>query len=395
MVQHARRRTRLWLQSTVLTGLVVCLGCSSGHMVQHASNHSNAAFDFEVPNCSPAFRPAEPPPGTHTVDIRYLGAGGLYVGWGDDSILLGPYFSNPGLLRVLLGRWKMDDYAIERGLYGVPVSKVEAIFAGHSHYDHIGDFPAILERAPGAHVYVNRSGAHALAPYAANRTTAFEDHPNEWVWLTGPGGEKRPIRFYAVPSAHAPQIRHFHWENGNIGKDFTKPWTAHRFHQLKAGQTYALVIDLLASDNQTVKYRFYYQDAASPKGMGVPPALDDHPYDLAVLCMASYDKTSPTRDKETHKRIKPDQPAAILEALKPRHVLATHYEDFMRQQDRTVRFVNLLNDEKADFYLSTVCDRLGCKGPSGASPINPVCGPSSPRWTMPLPGEWMRFPVQK
>jgi hypothetical protein len=277
----------------------------------------------------------------------------------------------------------MDDAAIARGLEGVPVSKVEAIFAGHSHYDHIGDFPAVLERAPRAHVYVNRSGAHALAPYAAHRTTAFEDHPQEWVDLTGPGGEKRPIRFYAVPSVHAPQIDHYLWAKGSVKEDFTKPWTAHRIHDLKAGETFALVIDLLDRNNQTV-YRFYYQDSANPKEIGVPPTLDNHPYDLAVLCMASYDRASKTKG---------DQPGAILDALKPRHVLATHYEDFMRQQDRPVRFVGLLTEAKAETYLKTICDRLGCEAPSGAGPTNPVCGPSGPRWTMPLPGEWMRFAV--
>lgn len=392
MAKHARRRT-FWVRSTILAGLVLCLGCSGGHMIQHAPNHHNAAFDFEVPNCSPAFRPAEPPPGNRTVDVRYLGAGGLYVGWGDDSILLGPFFSNPSLFRTLIGRWKMNDAAIESGLYGLPVSKVEAIFAGHSHYDHIGDFPAVLDRAPRAHVYVNRSGAHALAPYAANRTTAFEDHPNEWVWLTGPNGEKRPIRFYAVPSVHAPQIARYLWSKGPTKKDFQKPWTRHRFRDLKAGETFALVIDLMASDNETVRYRFYYQDSASPKGIGEPPHFDDHPYDLAVLCMASYDKTSKTYDVLAHTRIPPNQPAAILDALKPRHVLATHYDDFMRSQNRTVRFASLLKDEDADFYLDTICKELGCKAPTGAGPIHPVCGPSGPRWTMPLPGEWMRFSV--
>jgi ribonuclease BN (tRNA processing enzyme) len=270
------------------------------------------------------------------------------------------------------------------------MAEVEAIFAGHSHYDHIGDFPAVLTRAPDAHVYVNRAGAHALAPYAATRTTAFEDHLNQWVQLRGPNGEKRPIRFYAVLSEHAPQIDHYLWAAKNPPqKDFRKPWTSHRFHDLKAGQTFALVIDLLASDNETVRYRFYYQDAANPTEVGNPPAFPDkpHDYDLAVLCIASYDKAA-------HRRNQPGQPTAILQALHPHHVLVTHYEDFMRRQDRPERFVTLLTDGKVDSYLRTICHELGCAAPSGASPTNQVCGPSGPRWTVPLLGEWMRFAVR-
>jgi hypothetical protein len=275
----------------------------------------------------------------------------------------------------------MDDAAIERGIAGLPLSDVEAIFAGHSHYDHIGDFPAILAKAPHAHVYVNRSGVHALAPYAAGRSTALEDHAGEWVWLTGPGGERRPVRFFAVPSEHAPQIDHILWAKGSLKEDWREPWTSRRLHELRAGQTFALVIDLMSSDLQSVRYRFYYQDAANRQGIGEPPAFPDHhPYDLAVLCIASYDKA-------------PGQPAAILNVLKPRHVLVTHYDDFMRKQDRPVRFVTLLTDGKVESYLRTICRELGCATPSGAGPKNRVCGPSGPRWTVPLPGEWMRFSV--
>ncbi len=315
------------------------------------------------------------------VDVRYLGAAGLYVRWGDDSILLGPFFSNPGLFRALAGRWEMDEAAIERGLAGLPLAEVEAVFAGHAHYDHVGDFPAILARAPRAHVYVNRSGVHALVPYAAGRSTALEDGANQWVWLTGPEGERRPVRFFAVPSEHAPQIDHHLWAKGSMKEDWHEPWTSRHFHELRAGQTFALVIDLMSSDLGSVRYRFYYQDAANRRGIGEPPPFPDgHPYDLAVLCIASYDKAD-------------GQPAAILDVLRPRHVLVTHYEDFMRRQDRPVRFVTLLTDAKIEAYLQTICRQLGCESPSGAGPANSVCGPSGPRWTVPLLGEWMRFSV--
>ncbi|HEX3553080.1 MAG TPA: hypothetical protein VIA62_07620 [Thermoanaerobaculia bacterium] len=368
-----------WLRPALLVTTVLCLGC--GHVVRNAPNHPGRIFDFEHPPCALAGPPAEPPAAGTAVDVRFLGAAGLYLRWGDDSILLGPFFSNPSLLRVLLGHWQANGPAIERGLGGLPVSEVEAIFAGHSHYDHVGDLPAVLARAPRARVYVNGSGAHALAPYAAVRTTALEDGAGRWVWLTGSGGEKRPIRFFAVPSEHAPQIDHYLWAKGPLQEDWREPWTSHRFHDLKAGQTFALVIDLMASDLETVRYRFYYQDAANPPGIGEPPAFPDgHPYDIAVLCIASYDKVK-------------GQPAAILKSLQPRHVLVAHYDDFMRPQDRPVRFVSLLTDAKVETYLRTICDQLGCGSPSGAGPTNPVCGPSSSRWTLPLPGEWLRFAV--
>jgi len=369
------------LRATLSLAFALFLGCG-GQLVYNAPNHPGAPFDFQYPPCSPALKAAAPPAMGGEVEVRYLGAAGIYLRWGEDSILLGPFFSNPNLFRVLVGKWGMDRAAIDRGLAGVPVSEVEAIFAGHSHYDHLGDLPRVLEMAGHARVFVNFTGVHALAPYAADRRTALEEHANEWVWITGVQGERRPIRFFAVPSEHAPQVDHFLWNKGELKEDWRQPWSRRRFHDLKAGQTFALVIDLMSNDLKVVRYRIYYQDAASGQGIGEPPAFaDGHPFDLAVLCIASYDKA-------------PGQPAAILRALHPRHVLVTHYDDFFRPQDRPVRFVGLLTDGKVDRYLRTVCAELGCDGPSGAGPTGQVCGPSGPRWTMPLPGEWMRFAVR-
>lgn len=370
-----RRRSAFWI-------LVLLVWGCSGHVVRDA-NRGGKQFDFLDPPCHP--EPLAAPVGAAEVDVRYLGAAGLYVHWGDDAILLGPFFSNPGLLRVLLGKWKPDKAAIERGLTGIPVGDVEAIFAGHSHYDHLGDFPALLERAPRARIFVNQSGVRALAPYPQARTTALEKGTRQWIWLTDDQGNPRPLRFLAVPSVHAPQIDHYLWKGGDIREDWREPWEAHRYGDLQAGQTFALVIDLMSSDRRRVLYRLYYQDSANPQGEGEPKPSDlgdDHPFDLAVLCIASYDKV-------------PGQPQAILRALHPRHVLVTHYDDFMRRQDRPVRFIRLLTDGKVDHYLKAVCGELGCGGPAGGGPLNRVCGPSSPRWTMPLPGEWMRFAVGK
>jgi L-ascorbate metabolism protein UlaG (beta-lactamase superfamily) len=369
---------RIQLRAPLSLAIALTLGCG-GHFVREAPNHPGAPFNFERPPCSPAGRASV---GAGEVEMRYLGAAGLYLRWGEDSILLGPFFSNPNLFRVLLGKWGTDHADVERGLAGVPVSEVEGIFAGHSHYDHIGDLPAVLSMASHAQVFANRSGVHALAPYAAGRSSAFEAHVGEWVWITGAQGERRPIRFYAVRSEHAPQVDHFLWGKGDLKEDWRQPWSHRRFHDLKAGQTFALVIDLMSSNLKEVRYRLYYQDAASGPGIGEPPPFaDGHPYDLAVLCVASYDKV-------------PGQPTAILRALKPRHVLVAHYDDFFRPQTHPVRFVGLLTNGKVERYLGTICKELGCDDPSGAGPTGQVCGPSGPRWTMPLPGEWMRFGVR-
>lgn len=349
-----------------------------GHVIRPELSPNLGRFDFSHPPCRPSPKPQLAP---DEVGIRYLGAGGLYVEWQGTALLASPFFSNPGLLKVPFGRLAIDEGAVEHGLAGMDLSRVRAAMAGHSHYDHLGDLPLLAERyAPGAWVYVNETGAHALAPVRAltGRITPLEGEKG-WIYLRDPDANPLPIRFRKVESAHAPHFWGIHLARGSIARDWTGDWQSHRLLALREGHTFAFVIDLLSARGEP-RFRIYYQDAMSPPGQGIPHLEpgDDHPYDLAVLCMASYAYVR-------------DQPQAILGHLHPRHVLVTHYEDFFRAGDRPVRFVPLLTDGSANRFLARVGQAM--KGLETIPPEGPVCGPASPASTMPIPGEWVRFRV--
>ncbi|HLE85367.1 MAG TPA: hypothetical protein VJG13_13585, partial [Thermoanaerobaculia bacterium] len=157
----------MWVVAGLLVlGGAAALALGGGHSLGPglASNHPDG-FDFLEPGCEPAPRPPDPPP-ADAVAVRYLGAAGLYVEWRGQAILLGPFFSNPGILESGLRRMRLRQGAIDQGLEGVPLARVGAILAAHSHYDHIGDLPVVAGRlAPWTRVYVNRSGANAFEPY--------------------------------------------------------------------------------------------------------------------------------------------------------------------------------------------------------------------------------------
>ena len=108
---------------------------------------------------------------------------------------------------------------------------------------------------------------------------------------------------------------------------------------------------------------------------------DNTPFNLAIICIAS------------HQFVK-NHPEAILDDVKPAHVLVTHYESFFGDRDRPIRFVPFLTNGSANGFLGKVRDRLQSQEQPTAGPEGTVCGPSSPGWTMPMPGEWMRFKVR-
>jgi hypothetical protein len=373
----ARRKSAFSL--IALAALTALAGC--GHLIRPDLAPNWNGFDFARPPCRLSPRPA---PAANEAVLRYLGAGGLYVEWQGSALLMSPFFSHRGALRAQSGRLSSDEEAIRRGLGGMDLSRVRAIAAGHSHYDHLGDLPAVAEAyAPGARIYVNQAGFNALAPLAplAGRVASLEGEEGKgWIWLREANGNRLPIRFHKVASEHAPQFWHYHFAAGEIASPWTEGWQHHRMRDLHAGQTFAFVIDLMSQDLSTVRFRMYYQDAANPEEKGFPNfgELGPHGFDLAVLCMASY--------PFVHRH-----PESILGHLQPRHVLVTHYEDFFRDTRKPVRFVFPLTSGAADRFL--VRTRAALAGGETKGPEGTVCGPSGPAFTMPMPGEWIRFEV--
>lgn len=379
------------------------LGLGCGHALGPgvAPSHPEG-FDFRSPPCAPAPRPAQagvpwgdrragPGEGSgeaagEAVVVRYLGAGGLYVGWRGEGLLVGPFFSNPDLLEVAFGRIRWRRGAIARGLRGVSAGRVGAILAGHSHYDHLGDVPFIARRfARRAGLYLNRSGRNSLEPFPGlkDRTTVLEEHVGAWILLEDATGRALPFRLRAVPSNHAPHFGPVTLWTGDAGAGETT-WSRRRYGALRAGQPFALVLDLLASaePGAPVRFRILVHDSAADASRpddGVPPPdLDAVPYDLAMLCAASAHLVKP-------------YPQALLEAIRPAHVLVTHHEDFFTSRQRPRGFVPLLTAGRARAFLDRVEEVLRSGGQPLRGPARETCGPSAPGWTMPLPGEWMVF----
>jgi hypothetical protein len=151
----------------------------------------------------------------------------------------------------------------------------------------------------------------------------------------------------------------------------TKQWEQLRMRNLLGGQTYAYVIELL--ERGVVRYRIYYNDAASE---GVGETLPDGTYDLAIICMASFD-------------FAPGYPATLLDRLKPRHLFISHYEDFFtKQKQPSWTFAPLLTNGKANRFMTKV--RKAMQN-SDELPAQPFCGVNTKRWSMPVPGQTVVF----
>jgi hypothetical protein len=279
---------------------------------------------------------------------------------GDDVVLTAPLFTRQSTIEVGLNLpIDVDTAAVDTGLAGIPLDKVRAVVSGHAHYDHLLDVSRVLEKAPNATLYANRTAKHIFAALAPDRAPACTgpaqtptidrsrivamDEPNasyvDWTNCMDqkPGGApvegtwvtQGHVRFKAFCSMHPDQIGPFHFGPGSINTDQCNlPSAASEWLE---GATLAFVIDFL-DDAGKPTFRVFYQDAPTNAPIGHVPAsiLAEHPVDLALLCVGSYNAVD-------------DHPTSIIGNINPRYALSGHWEDFFQDASQPPQPIPLLD----------------------------------------------------
>jgi L-ascorbate metabolism protein UlaG (beta-lactamase superfamily) len=349
-----RRTTRC--EAFVLAAAMFLAGC--GHIIPAELTGTGTQFDFARHDCHPR-QDADP----GKVEVRTLGSGGALIRWRGESLLLGASFSNPGPLRAYVWRGRANDAAIDGALHGA--GNIRAVFAGHSHYDHIGDLPAVAARFPDAKIYLNSSGVNIVAG----------EHL-ENVQKPIRGGDTIPVgsafRVRAIASGHAPQLCRWSgfpctYAPHGVEKKRTAPMNRQRLRTMRGGDALAFDIELLGERGET-RFRIYYNDSAASSPLGQTTG----PFDLAILTMAQW-------------RWVRDYPRDLLLTLQPRHVLVSHWDYFFRAATENSKFVPRLH---ADGFLRIVKQLVP---ESDATPTNPVCGVTTKRYTMAVLGSSLLF----
>jgi len=306
------------------------------------------------------------PPGldSTSLQVKYLGAGGLYLRRGEDVVLTAPFFSNPSLKRLLFWRIKSQPREIDRFLAPMhaDLAATHAILVGHAHYDHLMDLPHILAtHTPKARVYGSRTAYHTLAATVdTSRLVALNEHmgtatkPGQWIEVAD-----GRIRFMAIESEHAPHFLGFKMFRGFYRENLKS--LPRRAAGWREGQTLSYLIDFLAQRGGPIAYRIYYQDAASTPPLGFPPFLDRR-VDLAMLCVAGYNEVD-------------DYPRALVAHLQPRRIILIHWENFfsrLPEDPHDLRPVPFLNIEQ---FVKRLAPAI----------------PPDAEYVLPAPGSWINL----
>jgi L-ascorbate metabolism protein UlaG (beta-lactamase superfamily) len=127
------------------------------------------------------------------LEVRWLGCAGLEVTINSRTLLIDPYISRPGILRVLFGRLQPD-----RDLIGAYTARlagaVSAVICGHTHFDHALDIPEIV-RILGCRA-VGGSSLKTLMDISGVSSEVLVCSGNEYLKL------EDDIRVRMIPSLH-------------------------------------------------------------------------------------------------------------------------------------------------------------------------------------------------
>ena len=276
------------------------------------------------------------------VDVTYLGVGGFMIQYGNEILLTAPHFTSPSIPEVALqtvgrgGPKIVPNHTLIRERLPKAAYGASAIVVGHGHYDHLLDVPLVADSlATNAVIYGSATVVNILKGdpnlgrqprrLVAITGDSVGNQGRPGAWISIPGGA---FRIMALESNHAPALRRWitdkpvDWAPGNVDTAFeTLP---ERVWDWKVGPTYAYLIDVVDPTGQTI-FRLYYQDTAASAPGGLPPQVVDpvRRVDVAILCVASA------------RNARPESPDALVDSIRPRYVIAGHWENFFKPPSST------------------------------------------------------------
>jgi L-ascorbate metabolism protein UlaG (beta-lactamase superfamily) len=233
-----------------------------------------------------------PAAGRDPVRVTWLGTAGFSIEHAGYTVLIDPYLTRASMLRCLRGGLVTDDALVARH-----TPRANAIVAGHTHFDHALDIPAIA-KLTGATVYGSTSCARLCR--SAGVTDARVVDVEAKTAREPVRAEVGPFELRFVASAHSA------FALGRV----PFPGDIADCAELPLGVTGYRCGAVFSVDVRVAGRRIYH--------LGSADLVDANPasgVDLLLCCVAGWTTTE---------RFAP----RVMRALRPGAVLLSHWDDF-------------------------------------------------------------------
>jgi len=233
----------------------------------------------------------------------FLGVSTILFDDGRTAIMTDGFFSRPGLARVIAGRLRPDRARVEGALRRFGISRLDAVFVAHSHYDHALDAAVVAEL----------TGARLIGSASTRNIARGQGFPDDRfdVAVTGEPFDVGSFRLTAQPAAHSPGDV----APGTIDRPLNSPA---RVRDYKTGECYSLHVahgdrELLVHASANV----------------LPGALDGSRAETVYLGIGTFGK----QDEAFRVRYWD----ALVTRTGARHVIPVHWDNFTVPLDKPLR----------------------------------------------------------
>jgi len=310
--------------------------------------------------------------------IHWFGTSNYLISLGDNSIMTDPFISYQGLLHMLSGLpLRSNNEYIKK--YYRQVDEPNAIFIGHSHYDHLMDTVPFLEllklkEEDGCIVpvygslttknilhgyprdcmcYNNQSAEIVYWSFNSRIVDTLGDWKSiETIDCDNPGTEiNRNIKYKAYVADHAN-----HFEIGPIDIKLFKghkkdplDMPPNNAYDYKEGYTYFYMFHLMNDTKKSYKVGL----------AGAATDIDDYDLKRLEACNNKYEENclDVLILSVPGWQYKSEYPKGLIEKLKPRYVILSHFDNFF-ESDRDKRPIKTVRNTKLDEFILKIQDDI-------------------------------------
>jgi hypothetical protein len=287
-----------------------------------------------------------------SLEIQYLGSGGMLIAEPGRNILIDPFFSHQNLWKLSLAtifgcKIKSKKSMIASGKKRILNSNImeeqqlrnstKALFSAHGHYDHVMDFPFLFDNwfETKPMVYTNASALKSIEKSIDANQVRSLDSISSTATCRGkpviiPGADGSTMKVYPIFAAHNPHFANVKFFSGSVQrsqKKLQRPKYKSKVNNWLEGRTLSFLIDIERDD--AIQLRVFIQSSSCEFPEGMPPQdlLSEKSVDIAFLGVASYHFS------------KSSYPSTFLDSLRPKKIVFIHWEDFFRSYKRKSKTV--------------------------------------------------------
>ncbi|MEU7810143.1 MBL fold metallo-hydrolase [Micromonospora chalcea] len=238
-----------------------------------------------------------------SVEAVFFGTSTVHVTDGTSGILIDGFLSRPSLLRVAFGRVAPDVGRITGALARAGVTRLDALFVAHSHYDHVMDAPEVVKLLGGT-----LFGSESTLNVGRGAGLAEES-----MARVADGDEYRVGAFTVrvLAGVHSPGNRF----PGTIDEPLVPPVRASSYRE---GGCFSFLVTHPAGSL-----------LIHPSANFVPGKFDELDVDVLYLAIGALGVQS--------RRFQDDYWRHVVDATRPGLIAPIHWDDFFVSLDRRLR----------------------------------------------------------